>query len=247
VRLRVRTLGQFGLWIDDQPVARTPQATRKPLEVFKALIGLGPTEVSLATLSAALWPELDGAAAHNACHVAIHRLRKILGDESAICVNHGIAGLNGAEAWIDLDVFRRLASRIRTALNARASRDELDPLVEQLLVAYPGHFLPEEERSWAIGVREQLRSRLVHLALDLSAALARSGAAEAAIALNRHCIELDPLTEGFHRGLILGLISMGRKAEALEVFKHCRTTLMAGLHVEPSPETYALHARIRQL
>ena len=51
-------------------------------------------------------------------------------------------------------------------------------------------------------MREQLRARFVHLALDLSAALERAEAAEAAIALNRHCIELDPLTESFHRGLI---------------------------------------------
>jgi len=43
------------------------------------------------------------------------------------------------------------------------------------------------------------------------------------------------------------LIGLGRKAEALEAFKHCRTLLMAGLGVEPSKETYALQARIRQL
>jgi LuxR family transcriptional regulator, maltose regulon positive regulatory protein len=83
--------------------------------------------------------------------------------------------------------------------------------------------------------------------IDLSAALERLGAAEAAIALSRHCIELDPLAENFHRGLIQGLMSIGRKAEALEAFKHCRAQLMARLRVEPSEETYALQARIRQL
>jgi DNA-binding SARP family transcriptional activator len=247
VRIRVRTLGQFSMWIDEQPLGSVQQATRKPLEVLKALIGLGPTDVSLATLGATLWPELDGAAAHNACHVAIHRLRKILGDESAIRVNQGMVALNGGDAWVDVDLFRRLANSIRSSLKAGASESDLQRLVEQLLIAYPGHFLPEEERSWVIGVREQLRARFVHLAMDLSAALERSGAAEAAIALNRHCIELDPLTESFHRGLIQGLISLGRNAEALEAFKHCRAMLMAGLGVEPSKETYALRARIRQL
>jgi DNA-binding SARP family transcriptional activator len=246
VRLRVRTLGQFALWIDERPQDRAPQATRKPLEVLKALIGLGPTAVGLATLGATLWPELDGAAAHNACHVAIHRLRKILGDESAIRITQGMVALNDKDAWIDVEFFRRVASRIRMALAPGASRPDLDRLAEQLLTAYPGHFLPEEDRSWVIGVREQLRARFVHLAIDLARALERSGAAEAAIALNRHCIALDPLTESFHRGLIQGLIALGRKAEALEAFRHCRAVLRAGLGVEPSRETHALHARILQ-
>jgi len=245
VRLRVRTLGQFAMWIDEQPLASLQQATRKPLEVLKALIGLGPT--SLATLSAALWPELDGGAAHNACHVAIHRLKKILGDDSAIRINHGMVALSGGDPWVDVEVFRRLVGRIRAALAGRASQTELERLVEQLLNAYPGHFLPEEDRSWIVSVREQLRARFVHSALDLSAALERAGAAEAAIALNRHCIELDPLTESFHRGLIQGLISLGRKAEALDAFGHCRIVLIAGLRVEPSVETYALEQRIRRL
>jgi DNA-binding SARP family transcriptional activator len=247
VRMRLRTLGQFAIWIDDQPLTSLRQATRKPLEVLKALIGLGPTNVSLATLSAALWPELDGADAHNACHVAIHRLRKILGDESAIRINQGMVTLNEGDTWVDVEVFRRLAGRIRAALAARVSQSELERLVEQLRDAYPGHFLPEEERSWVVSVREQLRARFVHAALDLSAALQRAGAADAAIALNRHGIELDPLTESFHRGLIIGLIGLGRKAEALDAFGHCRVVLMAGLRVEPSAEIHALQERIRRL
>ena len=247
VRLRVRVLGQFAMWIDDQPLTSLRQATRKPLEVLKALIGLGPAHVSLATLSAALWPELDGADAHNACHVAIHRLRKILGNESAIRINQGMVALNRGDSWVDVEVFRRLTGRIRAALAAKASQPELERLVEQLLDAYPGHFLPEEDRSWIVSVREQLRARFVHSALDLSTALQRAGAAEAAIALNRHCIELDPMTESFHRGLIQALVSLGRKAEALDAFGNCRVVLMAGLHVEPSVETYALQERIRRL
>lgn len=247
VRLRVRTLGQFGVWIDDRPMDGAPQGTRKPLEVLKALIGLGPNAISLATLGAGLWPELDGAAAHNACHVAIHRLRKFLGDESAIRITQGMVSLNNADAWIDVDAFRRVAGHMRAALAPGASRPDLDRLAEQLLTAYPGHFLPEEHRSWAVGVREQLRARFVHLALDLALALQRAGAAEAAIALNRHCIALDPLNESFHRGLIQGLISLGRKAEALQAFRHCRAVLKAGLGVEPSRDDQALEANILRL
>jgi len=248
VRLRVAMLGRFGVWIEDQPLRIAKSAGRKPLELLKALIGLGAADISLATLGEHLWPELDGAAAHNACHVAIHRLRKLLGDESLIRIDHGLVALNWADAWADVEAFRRVASHIRKALaGGLRSRPEIEGLASQLLEAYPGHFLPGEERPWVIGVREQLRARFVHLAIELSTALERAGAMEASVALNRHGIELDPLAEAFHRGVIRGLIALERKAEAVQAYRHCRATLRAALHVEPSPETRELHSRIRQL
>jgi LuxR family transcriptional regulator, maltose regulon positive regulatory protein len=246
VRLRVHTLGRFTVVLNDQPL-QVQSAGRKPLEVLKALIGLGAGDLSLASLGSTLWPELDSAAAHNACHVAIHRLRKLLGDESAIRVEHGTVTLNQTDAWVDVEIFRHLASRIRALLSVSARPvPEMQYLAEQLLGAYPGHFLPGEERAWTGGVREQLRARFTHLAIDLSGALERAGALQSAIALNRRAIELDPLAETFHRGLMRGLIALGHKAEALEAFRRCRSALLAGLRVEPSAETFALHARIRQ-
>jgi hypothetical protein len=146
VRLRVVTLGRFAVWIEDQALKST-QAARKPLEVLKALIGLGTADMSLASLGAAVWPELDGAAAHNACHVAIHRLRKILGEETAIRIDHGMVGLNWADAWADVEAFRRLANHIRAgSAGSLRSRLEIEGFVAELLEAYPGHFLPGEER-----------------------------------------------------------------------------------------------------
>jgi LuxR family transcriptional regulator, maltose regulon positive regulatory protein len=248
VRLRVAMLGQFSLWMEDQPQASRRTLARKPLEVLQALIGLAADDISLARLGATLWPELDGAAAHNACHVAIHRLRKSLADESLIRIDHGMVGLNWREVWADVQEFRRLAGRIRAVLSGgRPIVSELEPLAEQLLQGYPGHFLPGEERFWAVGVREQLRSRFIHLASELSGALERAGAAEAALALNRRGIELDPLTESFHRAIMRTLLTLGRGAEALEAFHRCRTTLLAGLRIEPSAETRALHNRVREL
>ena len=96
---------------------RTSSARNRPPDVESQAGAL-----SLSTLGATLWPELDGAAAHNACHVAIHRLRKVLGDESAIRITQGLVALNGRDAWIDVEVFRRFAARIRTALAAGAAR-----------------------------------------------------------------------------------------------------------------------------
>jgi len=246
VRLRILMLGRFSVLVDDEPLRITKSAARKPLEVLKALAGLGPAGVSLGTLGASLWPELDGDGAHNACHVAIHRLRKILGDDSFIEVDRGVVSLNPSDTWVDVEAFRHLAGRVRSALSA-AIRPALQGgrLTQELLAVYPGHFLPGEDRPWAVGIREQLRTRFVRLAADLSAVLERSGAHDAAIELNRHGIELDPLAETFHRGLIRASLARGQQAEALEAFRRCRVLLRKGLNVEPSAETLALFAPAR--
>jgi two-component SAPR family response regulator len=148
--------------------------------------------------------------------------------------------------WVDVEVFRRLALRIRTSLPAAVrSRDQAEQLARELLIAYPGHFLPGEDRAWAVGVREQLRTRFITLAIDLSGALERNGAYDTAVELNRHAVAIDPLVEGFHRGLMRAFIANDQKAEALEAFRHCRTLLRTGLNVEPSAKTLALHESIR--
>jgi two-component SAPR family response regulator len=135
---------------------------------------------------------------------------------------------------------------VRTSLSAGSrSPFEVERLMRELLAVYPGHFLPGEDRAWAVGIREQLRTRFARLAADLSVILERSGAHDAAVELHRHGIELDPLAETFHTGLIRALLARGQKAEALEAFRRCRVLLRKGLNVDPSAETLALYARIR--
>jgi ATP/maltotriose-dependent transcriptional regulator MalT/DNA-binding SARP family transcriptional activator len=246
VRLRIRALGGFSITLDGQPLQRAQRLARKPLEVLQALIGLGPSEVTLQALGAALWPELDGDGAHNACHVALHRLRRVLGDDEVIRVEHGLVVLDASDTWIDVESFRQLIGRLRAAMASPiSSRALAERWTAELVSSYPGHFLPAEQRAWAAGVREQLRSRFVRATTALSATLERLGAMEAAVELYRHAIDLDPHSESFHRGLMRAHLAMGHKADALEAFERCRRQLAAGLSVEPSPETLWLHRHIR--
>ena len=244
-RLRIATLGAFAVEVDGQPIERSRQvAARKPLEVLKVLVGEGPAEIGLEALQAALWPQLEGDAARNAAHVAIHRLRRLLVHEDAIQVERAAIRLEMTFAWVDVDAFRRLGARIQTALTAGVrSRPQCEQLSRELVCAYPGHFLPSEDQPWAVSARERHRSRFVHLAAGLSSALERLGAAEEAVALNRHGIDLDPHSETFHCGVIRGLLALEQPAEALEAYRRCRELLRTGLGVEPSP---ALERLVRQ-
>jgi len=248
VRLRIQVLGRFALSIDGQAPKQPRGSAHKPLEVLKALIGLGPLEVSLGALEAAIWPDLEGDAARNACHVAMHRLRKVLDDDSAIEIDQGVASLNMTDAWVDVEEFRALVLRMRSALgNGACSRSQAEQMARELMAAYPGHFLPGDEQPWAVGVREQLRSRFVQVAAELSQVLERDGALEAAVELNRHGIALDPHAESFHNGLMRALIRLGRKCEAQDAFERCRELLRTGLGMQPSLETRKLQSRINSL
>lgn len=247
VSLRIRVLAGFSVDLDEQPLLIDTRGNRKPLEVLKALIGLGPTAVGFEALCAALWPDLEADAARNACHVAIHRLRKILGDAATIEAASGQIGWSPRNAWIDVAAFRRCAARLHDALAAGiASAAGAEQWSRQLVDAYPGHFLPDEERPWIVGVRERLRSRFVRLADALSRPLVHHAAWDALVELARHVIELDPHAEEFHRSLMRGLMAQGRKAEALDAFARCRELLRAGLDIEPSVETLRLHRQIRE-
>jgi len=247
VRLRIQLLGHFVLSIDGKPPERARSSAHKPLEVLKALIGLGPVDVSLGALEAAVWPELEGDAARNACHVAMHRLRKLLGDDTAIEVDQGVASLNMADAFVDVETFRGLALRARSCLgNGVNLRSQAEQLAKELVTAYPGHFLPGEEQPWAVGVREQLRSRFVQLTAELTQMLQRTGALEAAVELSRHGIALDPHAETFHNGLMRALLTLGRRCEAKDAFERCRELLQTGLGMAPSAETCKLQSRINE-
>ena len=52
------------------------------------------------------------------------------------------------------------------------------------------------------------------------------------------------MREDAHRGLIAALARLGRDAEALRSYEHCRRELREELGIDPSPETQALYERV---
>jgi DNA-binding SARP family transcriptional activator len=245
--LRVSTLGQFAVQLDDQPLALPARAPKKPLELLKALIALGGRSVSLGTLTHALWPELLGDAATNAFTVALHRLRKLLGEEAALVLTEGKLSLDPQRVWVDAWAFERLVAKLDGMGREKGTAQSADAneLAEELLRLYPGHFLAEEEAAWALAPRERLRSKFLRACSGLSAMLESADRAEDAVTLNRRALELDPLAEPLHQHLIKNLHALGRNAEALQAYRRCRELLSITLGVEPSPATQALYPMLK--
>ena len=229
--IRVSLLGPFTLLLDDAPIRLAAKAPKKPLELLKLLAAFGVDSLPLATIEQHLWPDLDGAAARNACNVALHRLRKLLGDEQALQLSEGRLSLNPQRVWTDVASFVR-----------QTGSDAADP--ERLLKTYRAHLLPDLESPWVLAARERLRSRFLRALAPPLEGLERDGAFEAAVTLHRRVIEVDPAAEAFHLGLVRCLLALGRRAEALDACDRCSEQLYRERGLRPSAPLLALRRRI---
>jgi LuxR family transcriptional regulator, maltose regulon positive regulatory protein len=228
-RVRVYTLGRFGVLLDGQPLEFSGKAQRKPLELLMALIAFGGRDVGERQLTEALWPDAEGDAAHQACAVALHRLRKLLGCDDAIALQRNHFSLDPRHVWVDAWAFER-------GVAAQDGRAE---------ALYQGPFLANHgDLSWAIALRERLRVKYVRYLADRGRALSEAGRFEAAIASFEKGLSADPLVEELYRHLMLCYRALERPAEAIAVYRRCERTLAAALGVAPAPKTVALYQHL---
>jgi ATP/maltotriose-dependent transcriptional regulator MalT/DNA-binding SARP family transcriptional activator len=243
--LRIYTLGQFRVLKDDQPVVAGRKAPRRVLELLQAIVAMGPREVSRERLTEALWPDAEGDTARDAFEIALHRLRKLLGDDTVV-LTQGNVSLASRRVWTDIQAFEHLADGIqRGPADGAAGNATFVRATEAALTLYSGHFLANEpERPWMLATRERMRTRFERLIRRAGAYCEESHGLEHAIALYQRAVELDPLAEVFYRRLMHMHARAGRPAEALAIYRRCRHMLSVVLGVAPSPETEALRAAL---
>jgi hypothetical protein len=154
---RVQTFGGFRLLRDGEPLRSTGKAQRRPLELLKVLIGHGGEQVPVSRITDALWPRVDGDSAHRSFTSALHRLRKLLGEDRAVVLHEGRLTLDRRYFWVDTWTFEALAGELESATEpSRAVQ-----LAERMLGLYRGPFMAgEDDAAWLIGPRERLHARL---------------------------------------------------------------------------------------
>ena len=189
----------------------------------------------------ALWPEADGDAAKKAFDITLHRLRKLLGADTAVLIEHGRASLNTRYCWVDAFAFAGLVERIEQ--DGLAS-DALDDALARALKLYRGPMLGgTSDATWAIAYRNKLRARFTRLVERAGARYSASGRTEDAERCYRSALDLDPIAEAIYRSLMQSLASRGETAAAMDVYRRCRETLAALLGTKPSPDMVAAYER----
>jgi DNA-binding SARP family transcriptional activator len=228
--LSVYLLGHFRVRRHGAPLPLGRKVPWRPLRLLQAIAVLGPREASVSRVVTALWPDAEGDAGARAFEIAVHRLRRLLGDPGAVTVSRGHVGLDPARVWVDAEAFETLATA--------SERDGDAGIAERAMALYEGPLLAHEEDSaWLLPARERLHSRFRRVAAHGAVLLERAGRREQAIDLLRRALEREPLAEELHRRLIASLAAAGRQAEAIQAFRHCEHLLVRVLGVQPSAET----------
>lgn len=261
---RISTLGQFSLIRDDTPIRLSGKAPKKPLELLKALIAFGAKSVSEEQLSEALWPDAEGDLAHRSFVTNLHRLRQLLGSEKVLQLQEGRLTFDPRYCWVDVWAFDLMIEQAGSSLDREKGRwgeggnssteratgrrgdGGMDQhTLERAIALYTGHFLSgDNDKPWAISLRERLRSKYLRAVSLLGDIHEQSGKYAKAVEVYERGLDVDDLAEEFYQRLMECYHRMGRQAEVVKVYQRCRDTLAASLGIEPGSETGSLYRNI---
>lgn len=231
--VKVYTLGRFEILIDGKPPEYSRKMPKRVLLLLKMLIAFGGIDVPEERLVDALWPELDGDAAHKALSALVHRLRALLNDADTIRQRNGKLSVNPLKIWVDV-----VALVQAWELSVPASVMDL----------YRGGFLPEDEGApWALASRENLRAKFIEAVHLRASLLERSAEYEQAARCYTRGVEIDDLVEPFYQGLMRCYDRLDRRSEANAAYQRLRRALAARLGSSPSPSTQRLHHSLQSI
>jgi DNA-binding SARP family transcriptional activator/tetratricopeptide (TPR) repeat protein len=227
VAARVRLLGPLTVQRDDTELVGGALGGARERRLLAILAAARGEVVAKDVIIERLWdkPPRKPAAAVD---TSVSLLRRALGPLAEVVESHRPGyRLAGASDLADLD---RLVGERRW---------------EQALALLSGELLAGEPGSeWVEEQRRDLARRRVDVTVE--AAREAAGRGDDGVALDRYTavVRADPLREDAHRGVLASLVRLGRRAEALRAYEHCRRVLREELGVDPSAETEAHYERV---
>ncbi|MCC7218746.1 MAG: hypothetical protein IT517_18365 [Burkholderiales bacterium] len=243
----VRTLGEFSVEVRGTPLRFEGKAQRKPLELLKALVAMGGHDVPAHALIEFMWPEPLEDGGQKALEITVHRLRRLLASDDAIVVTDRRVTLDAAHVWVDAWTLERmLADLVGTPGGSEPAMEVLAAAAPRVLELYRGEFLTgERDARWLLPVRNRIAGRFARIVLRLGAHWEAQEQWAQALGLYARATELDVLGEAFYQRQMVCLHRMGRRAEAIDVYRRCRQMLSVVLGVAPAAETEAIHRQLR--
>jgi predicted ATPase/DNA-binding SARP family transcriptional activator len=206
-----------------------------------------------------LWPELPEADARNNLRVTWSRLRTRLGAGTPKDVPYLISTRfelqfnPDSSHWLDVAEFQtQIAAAERHAHEAGQICPDCCQKLARAAELYRGDFLagfyldgcPAFEE-WQFVQRERLHLQILDVLARLAHFYEQGRELKTAEGYTRRQLELDPLREDAHRGLMRLLNGQGQRGAALAQFEVCRKILRDELGVEPDAETLLLYQQIR--
>ncbi len=238
--LELDLLGGFELRRGD---GTRPALTSKKAKALMAYLALSPeSTVSREKLATLLWSASGEAQARTSLRQTLSVLRKALPDAEGRVVVSSAEGLSLDPARLRVDV---------TGFEAGAAEGRREDLV-RAVEAYKGPFMDGFEvraevfEDWLRSERPRLAEVAAGVMESLLEAYREEGDREAALAMARRLLRLDPLREDVHRAAMRLLQKLKRWNEALKQYERCETALRTELDIAPEEETQALYQEVRR-
>ena len=212
--------------------------------MIKAIIALGGQGVSKVAVSDALWPDAEGDKAAKAFGITLHRLRRLLGNDSAVQLQDGKLKLDPSYCWVDCWDFERLVSEAEEVSICGDASQAIN-ILEKALDLYKGPFLSQDElMPWMVMQRDRLKNIFLHAIERLCNDLESAGSYERAASWYNRGLAVEDFPEELYQSLMLCLKKLERKTEAISIYRQCKKSLENSFGIAPSPETETIYKSI---
>jgi DNA-binding SARP family transcriptional activator len=244
----VHLLGPMSVVVDDVPIEEWSSARIRSL--FGYLLTHRQPWPAREVLMEVFWPEKSPKASRNSLNVAIHGLRRVLGqakDVPVIIYACGTYRLHpDVRLWLDVEEFDKLVERGRLHEDV-GETDQATAAYEFAVGLYRGEFLADDPYDdWAALIRERLRLACLDTLGRLSNLHLSAGRYAASANLCQRIIEQDPCREDAYRRLMRCYSRQGQPHLALIQYRACARALKSELGVEPDLATVKLHNQVRR-
>lgn len=220
---------------------------RKPISLFRYLLSREQHSAHREELMEALWPQARPREAAHSLHVAVSALRQYLDcpNDSYLLFVAGQYTLNPA-SLID-DDSRTFAQASVQAESFWRSGDviQAQQAYTTAIAHYHGdYYVDGQDLIWAVAERERLLTSYLTALERLGDIAMAQQEFKAAAAAYARLLERDNYREDVYCQIMRCYLALGRRGEALSLYKRCLAMLADELGLEPMPETQQLYQSI---
>ncbi len=231
-RLSITLLGSVAVNVDGRPPARWRTTKARDLLAYFVLSGGRP--IARDQVIEALWPELDFEPARTLLHTTLYNLRSTIGaaGEGLITFAGGAYRMDCTGIALDLREFEELAA----AQEEGSWRCAVD--------LYRGDLLEGLDYSWCEAPRTQARRLYQAVLRRLAARYAGEARHADGVEALQLLLQVDPLDEEAHLGLMRAYAALGNRSAALAQYQTIARLLCDELGLEPGPVTKELYRQL---
>jgi WD40 repeat protein/DNA-binding SARP family transcriptional activator len=237
--LHIQLLGELFITEGDRPVTSINSARSQALLAYLILHRHAPQPRS--RLAFHLWTDSTDTQARTNLRKELTYLRRGFpqADQFLLVESKTLQWLPVVPFTLDVMEFENALKAAETA-DAQTRQD----LLKQAIALYKGDLLPSCEDEWIVPERERLQQWYINALEQLIDQLQQQQDYRTALGYAQQLLRVDALNEATYCTVMRLYNQNGDRANALQVYHRCMTTLREELGVDPSSTTRKLYERL---